>query len=57
MTITEQILDPKKDMQTLSRALEKVFEIEFHEEEVQKAFTKGSKPPIKFSEQEYLVSQ
>lgn len=40
-------------MRDLKRALDKISEIQSHDEEVNKAFTKGKKPPQKFSDIEY----
>jgi len=51
--IAEQILHPTKGNKDLKRALDKVWEISEHDENVRKAFAQGKKPPIKFSDCEF----
>ena len=50
--LSDPILDPRRNLKDLIRALDKIEEITEYEKEVQKAFTKGAKPPLKFSQQE-----
>ena len=47
--LSDPILDPRRNLKDLIMALDKIEEITEYEKEVQKAFTKGAKPPLKFS--------
>lgn len=52
-----EILDPRRNLKDLKRALDKITEITTHEDFVIKAFAQGKKPPIKFSEDEFNTTQ
>lgn len=53
--LSDPILDPRRNLKDLIMALDKIEELTEYDIEVQKAFTKGSKPPLKFSHKEQLI--
>ena len=51
--VSQHILDPNKKLDDLKKALEKIEELSEYDKNVLKAFTNGSKPPLKFSDCEH----